>query len=259
MNCHRCFYSMSARFFSMVNYKDFKIDFMTKATYDGKVYVSMACHKNIMKKRISCQAVYNKLDIEVAPKQLQNLRKLEKVLISRRILFKKVAIMHGKGEFIEIKRNIGNIPVETDTICNVLPRPVNNNGLVLVKLKRYLRYWGYVYFKLVRPSVISAIYEALNYLKRKSNLYKDISISYGLSSQELLNLLDVSAIEETEADSSIVENESFVSVDDPLNAHRAAVYETILVPEIPRIIEDDNIIMAPGQGKTPLSVLNDDH
>ena len=57
----------------------------------------------------------------------------------------------------------------------------------------------------------------------------------------------------------IVENESFESADDPLNAHRAAGYETTLVPEIPRIIEDDNVIMAPGQIKTPVSVLNDDH
>ena len=102
---------------------------MTKATYDGKVYVCMTCHKSIMKKRTPCQAVSNKLDVEVAPKQLQNLRKLEKVLISKKILFKKVALMHGKREFAKTKGNICNIPVETDAVCNVLPRPVNNNGL----------------------------------------------------------------------------------------------------------------------------------
>ena len=38
--------------FSMVIYKDFKNDFVTKATYDGKVYVCMACHKSIMKKEL---------------------------------------------------------------------------------------------------------------------------------------------------------------------------------------------------------------
>ena len=36
-----------------------------------------------------CQAVSNKLDLEVAPRQLQNLRKLEKLLISKRIFLKK--------------------------------------------------------------------------------------------------------------------------------------------------------------------------
>ena len=48
-------------------------------------------------------------------------------------------------------------------------------------------------------------------------------------------------------------------MDDQLNAHRAAGYETTLAPEISRIYEDDNVIIAPGQGKTPVSVLNDDH
>ena len=90
-----------------------------------------------------------------------------------------------------------------------------------------------MYFEPVRPS---AIYEALNYLKRKKKFYKDISISYGLNNQEILNLSDISAIDETEADSFIVKNEIFESVDDQLNAHRAPGYETTPVPEIPRII-----------------------
>ena len=148
----------------------------------------MICPKIIMKKRTPSQAVCNKLDVEVAAKLLQNLRKFENLLISKRILFKKFAIMHGKGEFAKVKENICNIPVETDTVCNVLPRPVNNNGLVIVKLKRHLRYRGYAYFGLVGPS---AIYEALNYLKRKNKFYEDISISYGLNSQEIPNLLDI--------------------------------------------------------------------
>ena len=101
------------------------------------MYVCITCHKSIIKKRSPCQAVSYKLDVEVAPKQLQSLRKLEKVLISKRIMFKKVAIMHGKREFAKIKGNISNIPAETDSVCYVLPRPVNNNGLVIVKLKRH--------------------------------------------------------------------------------------------------------------------------
>ena len=78
-----------------------------------------------MKKSTLCQAVSNKLDLEVAPKLLQNLGKLEEVLIPKKILFKKVAAMRGKEEFAKIEGNIGNIPVETDTDFNVLPRPVS--------------------------------------------------------------------------------------------------------------------------------------
>ena len=136
-----------------------------------------------------------------------------------------------------------------------MPRPVKNSGLVVVKLKRHLRYRGNAYFEQVRPS---AIYEALNYLRRKNKFYENIFISYGLNSQDILNLPDISAIGETAEKSSIVENESFESVDDPLDGHKAAGYEITLVTEIPRIIEDDNVIMAPGQGKTPVLILNDD-
>ena len=71
---------------------------------------------------------------------------------------------------------------------------------------------------------------ALNCLKRKDKFYKNISISYGLNNQEILNLSDILATDEIEADSLIVENDSFESVDDQLNAYRAAEYETTFVP-----------------------------
>ena len=48
-------------------------------------------------------------------------------------------------------------------------------------------------------------------------------------------------------------------MDNPLNAHRAEGYEKILVPEISRIIEHDNVVMAPDQGKTLVSILIDGH
>ena len=35
--------------------------------------------------------------LDPIPDELQDLKKIEKVLISKRILFKKIPIMHGKG------------------------------------------------------------------------------------------------------------------------------------------------------------------
>ena len=86
-----------------LSHKDFKIGYVAKATYDEKVYICMTCLKSIMEKRTPYQSVSNKLGIEAAPKQQQHLRKLEKVLISKRKLFEKVAIMNGKGEFTKTK------------------------------------------------------------------------------------------------------------------------------------------------------------
>ena len=61
--------------------------------------------------------------LDPIPYELKKRKKLEKVLISKRVLFKKIAIMHEKSEFSKIKGSIYNIPVETANICNILTRP----------------------------------------------------------------------------------------------------------------------------------------
>ena len=48
----------------------------------------------------------------------------------------------------------------------------------------------------------------------------------------------------------ILSNETeYDSVKDPLSVHRTVLNETALVSEIPYIINDENVIIAPGQGK----------
>ena len=51
----------------------------------------------------------------------------------------------------------------------------------------------------------------------------------------------------------------YASVEDPRNIHRTASNETTLVSDIPNIVNNENIIIAPGQGKTPISVLSDEY
>ena len=41
----------------------------------------------------------------------------------------------------------------------------------------------------------------------------------------------------------------YASVEDPLKIHRSTSNETALVSEIPNIINEENVIIAPGQGK----------
>ena len=50
--------------------------------------------------------------------------------------------------------------------CNILPRLADSNGFIVAKLKRDLKYRGYVYFEPVCPNVI---YRAVNYLKHIIN------------------------------------------------------------------------------------------
>ena len=65
-----------------------------------------------------------------------------------------------------------------------MPRPVDSNGLKVVKLKPDLKFRGYTFFEQV---LSSAIYQALNFLKTHKKFYEDISISEGLSSKKMIN------------------------------------------------------------------------
>ena len=54
----------------------------------------------------------------------------------------------------KLKGALCNIPIDVVDICNTLPRPADNNGIIIVKLKRKLQYRGHVYFECVRPNFI---------------------------------------------------------------------------------------------------------
>ena len=200
------------------------------------------------------------------PDFLKDLKKLEEVLISKRILFKKIAMMHGKGQFSKIKGIICNIPIEVANVYNTLPRPSVSNGLMVVKLTRDHKYRSHAYFEAVRPHVI---YQALIYLKSHNKFYEDISIAKGLSSEDMLKFSDFVEMQGgTEkgtaeiicnAKENVNETETeYASVEDPLNIHRTASNETTLVSDIPNIVNNENIIFAPSQEKTPVSVLIDE-
>ena len=49
----------------------------------------------------------------------------------------------------------------------------------------------------------------------------------------------------------------YASVEDPLSMHRPESNEASLVFEIPNIINEENSIIGPGQGKKPVSILSD--
>ena len=80
-----------------------------------------------------------------------------------------------KGKSLKIKGNICNIPVsEIDVNCNMLPRPVDSNGLSIVKLKRKLEYKGHAVFEAVRPDLVILF---LEFLRSHNDLYSDIEIN----------------------------------------------------------------------------------
>ena len=116
---------------------------------DENFYMCETYHKYLYKKEILCQDILclnsilclrnknglKKILIKRSYTRRVNALKKEKVLISRIILFKKIAIIHGKDRFSKIIGSNWNIPVEVENICNLLPRPAVSSGLIVFKLK----------------------------------------------------------------------------------------------------------------------------
>lgn len=68
-----------------------------------------------------------------------------------------MVVMHGKDEFSKVMESICKIPIETENICKILPRPAFSNGLIIDKLKQDLKYRGHVCFESVHSHIIRQV------------------------------------------------------------------------------------------------------
>ena len=280
--CHRSFYHRSVIKFNEDKY-ELDVSSLSIKSYDTKEYICNTCHTKLKKNQIPCQAVSNKLHIDNLPLEFSDIKKLERVLVSKRILFKKIVIMHGKGEFSKIKGSICNVPIDSDDVCNILPRGADSNGLVIVKLKRQLKYKGHVHFQPIRKNMVLRF---LAYLKENNDLYKDIRIDESnLNCESYHDLVlptnqyqstDVNArsLDESVVNESIkqivsnIDNPIPIIVEecdakdevpiDPTEKFKLSASEMTLISDIPNAFEDENLVVAPGEGKTPISLLSDE-
>ena len=213
-------------------------------SFDGKLYICHTCHKKFKKGEIPAQAVSNKLNIFDFPEHLASMNRLEKTIISRRILFKIITIMP--------KGHIYNVPVNTSDVVNTLPQGADSNGILMIKLKRKLMYRGHVYFEAVSPDIVQS---ALQYLKLNNPLYCDIEINVGNIPEHLLSLTEPIDIPiEIEMDQNESDDLS-EEADNPLDHFRLGATETMLVNNLP-LVED--LVIAPGEGMQPMSILMDE-
>ena len=99
----------------------------------------LKCSKGMIKNSIPCQTVVNKMHIEHLPKELKDLEKLEKILICKRILSEKIAIMFEKIELAKVKGSISNILAEAGNIIfNLMSRPMDINAYCKTEARFYV-------------------------------------------------------------------------------------------------------------------------
>ena len=180
--------------------------------------------------------------------------------------------------FPKIKGIVCNIPIETEAVCNVLPRTLDDSNVIFMKLKRKLCYNGHVLSETVRPEIIFSI---LDHLKNVNPLYRHINVQEVISE----NAFDIKFVDEQDVDFAIIgdaSNECSLQIsvrivddkdvqkisnfgeqdefenEDPMNQHRLSCLETSLISKCPHaVVDDENIVVAPGEGKAPLNILKD--
>ena len=59
------------------------------STMDGKQCICNTCHSKVIKGKLPCQAVVNKMYVDEIPTELSSLEKQEQIQIAKRIVFKK--------------------------------------------------------------------------------------------------------------------------------------------------------------------------
>ena len=118
--CNRLLYKISVVLFDKNKYPDVAEEVFAYhvLSFDDKEYVCKTCHKKLLKNKVPCQAVANDLQIINLPERFSDIRKLEKIIIAKRILFKRITIM-SKGQAPKMKGAICNVPIRADEICNM--------------------------------------------------------------------------------------------------------------------------------------------
>ena len=132
--CNSCQYKKSVGLFNRNKFCAISDNiFRLVSSFDGNFYLCKTCGKKLNKNSIPCQAVCNMLEVCELPKEFTDIRRLERVLVARRLLFKKINIMP-KVQSPKLKGGLCNTPIYVVDVCNTLPRLADSNGIIIVKL-----------------------------------------------------------------------------------------------------------------------------
>ena len=110
------------------------------------------------------------------------------IKLLQRLVFQKIVVLP-EGQQRKIKGATCNIPVNSETVCKSLPRQSEQYGVILLKLKRKLKYSGHQYCEAVRPE---SLRRALAFLKEHSYLCQSVEINMVNNEEHPLHINKIS-------------------------------------------------------------------
>jgi hypothetical protein len=242
---------------------------------------------------IPTNALINGVSFPPIPPELQGLTQLEERLLAVRQPFMKIVELSPyAGAQYGLRGSCVNVPTELNSTVNVLPRHLNESETVLVKLKRRMQDKNPYAYDLIRPE---KVYRAAQYLVN-TELYKKHNITLDEhwlhNANKELEVVDINEhndecknesnidreIIATNKEEEVIEKKSHdilaefienITINDQNSdsenedaeiEKEMQKQESMVMPDIlpDHIAKDTGITIAPGEGKTPISLLRDD-
>ena len=110
--CNRTLYKKSVLKPNKPSYPSQDI-FNILLSFDGKEHICKTCHSKASQGSLPCQAIVNNFYVDDISTELEDLKKLEQIIIAQRIVFEKIIVMPKKQQR-KIKGAICDVPVN----CN---------------------------------------------------------------------------------------------------------------------------------------------
>ena len=217
------------------------------------LWICKTCHRKILSGNIPAEAAVNKMKLEHLPNELIELNSLERQLISLHIPFMRVTnLPQGK------QRNIHGLVVCVPTDlkkATSLPRTADQSMVLRVKLKRKISYKGYQEYQFVNPHHLIA---ALDFLIKNNEWYKDVQMNKNWERRIDTNdgLIEANNTEDDDEEQETLDI-------DTQDANTPATMDTCLQPvdvvqEVLCHYFDDVYNLAPGEGRNPVKMLQED-
>lgn len=169
-SCHQIFFARSVDRITQYTLRRYS-DYIDNRCEAVDYYVCNTCQRTIRQGRVPVLSHKNGMRFPDRPTEL-DIHRDEEMLISLRIMFLNIVLLP-RGSQMSLMGNVINVPADIEYGICQLPRYINHEGTVSVRIKRCLRFKG-VYRKInVRPY---KVINALKWLMANSTMYKQYPV-----------------------------------------------------------------------------------
>ena len=234
--------------------KVYMSQFLTKyQSVDGLEWICRGCFDFVKARKIPKFWIKNGLQFPDKPQELE-LSNLEERLVSPRLPFMQLREMPRGGQ-VNLKGNIVNVPADVNSTIKALPRMINENETIMLKLKRKLSYKHHVAFENIRPN---KVFEAAKWLVCNSALFQNEGIVVNESwLQHPQDFQEQSEQPNTDAGKEMDSSDNWTEDDEFINrptGNLDTCLQSVDFREFNQVLS-----VAPGEKNSPIGLFQDIH